>query len=111
MRKAEVAVKNAPATGLLNCLVTSRVTTRVLTPATAAPRRFSAPPRATWASWSFEPPPAGFWPSAGAWLPAGALLCAGARPGAGPQFGAGPRSGAGPRFGAGPRSGAGPRPG
>ena len=47
IRNSEIAVKKAPATGLVKCLVITTVTARVVTAATAAPTRFSAPPRAT----------------------------------------------------------------
>ncbi len=50
IRNSEVAAKNAPATGLLNCLVTIKVTPRVATAEIAAPARLSVPPRATSAS-------------------------------------------------------------
>src|SRR5690348_13497507 len=50
MMKAEVAVKKAPATGLGNTLVTRTVTPKMAIAATAAPARFSVPPRATSAS-------------------------------------------------------------
>src|SRR5262249_20741920 len=57
IRNAEVAVKKAPAIGLLNCLVTRTVTPRVVAAETPAPIRFSVPPRATSASWAGPPLP------------------------------------------------------
>ena len=50
IRNAEVAAKNEPAAYLLKCLVTTTVRPTVMTAATAAPTRFSVPPRATSAS-------------------------------------------------------------
>lgn len=50
IRNSEIAVKNAPATGLLKCLVITTVTARLVTAATPAPTRFSVLPRATSAS-------------------------------------------------------------
>src|SRR5713101_8341290 len=55
IRNREVAVKNAPATGRLNCRVTITVTPRVATAEMAAPARFSVLPLATPAS--PDPPP------------------------------------------------------
>src|SRR5581483_11425369 len=50
IRNSDSALKNAPATGLLKCLVTITVTPTVATPENAAPARFSVLPRATPAS-------------------------------------------------------------
>ena len=47
MTKAEMEVKNAPACGLLNSLVTSTVTPVVATADTAEEARFSVVPRRT----------------------------------------------------------------
>jgi hypothetical protein len=57
-----MAVKKAPATGLLNSLVTNTVTPTVVAAATPAPIRFSVPPRATSASCAGPPVPAGLPP-------------------------------------------------
>ena len=73
-----MAVKKAPATGLLNCLVTKTVTPKVVAAETPAPIRLRVPPRATSASCGCPPPPlpagrpAGTGP-AGAGLPFGVL--------------------------------------
>ena len=76
-----MAVKNAPATGLLKCRVTSTVTARVVTAATAAPARFTAPPRAKLATsrsphgrTACEPAPA--WTCAWSWTLAWSWLVA-----------------------------------
>ena len=50
IRNIDIAVKKAPATGLLKCLVTSTVTAIVAIPEITAPTMLSAPPRATPAS-------------------------------------------------------------
>ena len=59
IRNSDIAVKNAPAAAWLKLRVTITVSATVPSPATAAPARFSTPPRATPAS----PLPAGRWPS------------------------------------------------
>ena len=56
IRNIEIAVKNAPATGLLKWRVTTTVRPIVATAETAAPTRFRAPPRATPASPAWVPP-------------------------------------------------------
>jgi hypothetical protein len=55
MRNSEVAVKNVPAIGLLNCLVTTTVMVVVASAEIAAATKFSRLPRPTSASWSRSP--------------------------------------------------------